>query len=186
MSLADLKKNTQGKMDKTVLALSEELKKIRTGRAQVSMLDSIKVNYYGSLSPLSQVASVSCPDAKSFLIAPWEASILKEIEQAIVKSELGMAPMNDGKVIRLKVPDLTEERRKDLVKQTKKIVEDARVAVRMARRDANDEVKKAQKDKTTSEDEAKKLETEVQKMTDDYIKKVDQIADEKEKSILTI
>lgn len=186
MSLADLKKNTQGKMDKTVAALSEELKKIRTGRAQVSMLDSIKVNYYGSLSPLSQVASVSCPDAKSFLIAPWETSILKEIEQSIVKSELGMAPMNDGKVIRLKVPDLTEERRKDLVKQTKKIVEDARVAVRMARRDANDEVKKAQKDKTTSEDEAKKLETEVQKMTDDYIKKVDQIADEKEKSILTI
>ncbi len=186
MSIADLKKNTQAKMDKTLHGLSEELKKIRTGRAQVSMLDAVRVNYYGNLSPLSQVASISCPDAKSFLIAPWEASILKEIESAIIKSELGMAPINDGKVIRLKVPDLTEERRKDLVKQTKKIVEDARVAVRMARRDANDEVKKAQKDKLVSEDEAKKLETEVQRMTDDYIKKVDQLADEKEKSIMTI
>lgn len=186
MSTADLKQTTQAKMDKTVLALSEELKKIRTGRAQVSMLDGVRVNYYGTPSPLSQVASISCPDAKSFLIAPWETSILKEIEQAIVKSELGMAPMNDGKVIRLKVPDLTEERRKDLVKQTKKIVEDARVAIRMSRRDANDEVKKAQKDKVVSEDEAKKLEADVQKMTDDFIKKVDQVAEEKEKSIMTI
>ncbi len=186
MSIADLKKNTQSKMEKTLSALSEELKKIRTGRAQVSMLDGIKVNYYGTLSPLSQVAAVSCPDAKSFLIAPWEPSILKEIEQAIVKSELGMAPMSDGKTIRLKVPDLTEQRRKELVKQTKKVVEDARIAVRMARRDANDEVKKAQKDKAISEDESKKLETEIQKMTDDFIKKVDQVADEKEKSIMTI
>jgi len=173
-------------MDKALQALQNELKKIRTGRAQVSMLDGIKVNYYGQLSPLNQVSAISCPDAKSFLIAPWEPSVLKEIEQAIIKSELGMAPINDGKVIRLKVPDLTEDRRKDLVKQTKKMVEDARVAVRMARRDANEEVKKAQKDKTVSEDEAKKLETDVQKMTDDYIKKVDGVSDEKEKSILTL
>lgn len=186
MSTADVKQNTQAKMDKTILSLSEELKKIRTGRAQVSMLDNVRVNYYGTPSPLSQVASITCPDAKSFLIAPWESAILKDIEQALVKSDLGMAPMNDGKVIRLKVPDMTEERRKDLVKQTKKIVEDARVAVRMSRRDANDEVKKAQKDKVVSEDEAKKLETEIQKMTDDFIKKVDQVAEEKEKSIMTI
>lgn len=184
--LADLKKRTQDRMDKALQALQNELKKIRTGRAQVSMLDGIKVNYYGQLSPLNQVSAISCPDAKSFLIAPWEPSVLKEIEQAIIKSELGMAPINDGKVIRLKVPDLTEDRRKDLVKQTKKMVEDARVAVRMARRDANEEVKKAQKDKTVSEDEAKKLETDVQKMTDDYIKKVDGVSDEKEKSILTL
>lgn len=184
--LADLKKNTLDKMDKTAKALVEELKKIRTGKAQVSMLDSVKVNYYGSLSPLSQVASVSCPDAKSFLIAPWESSILKEIESALVKSDLGMAPMNDGKVIRLKVPDLTEERRKDLAKQVKKVAEDSRVAIRMVRRDANEVVKKALKDKAISEDESKKSETEIQKMTDDYIKKVDQIADEKEKSIMTI
>lgn len=184
--LADIKKQTQIKMDKSIHALNEELKKIRTGKAQVTMLDNVKVNYYGSMSPLSQVASISTPDAKSFLIAPWEASILKEIEQAIVKSELGMAPINDGKVIRLKVPDLTEERRKDLVKQTKKIVEDTRVAVRLVRRDSNESVKKLLKDKAISEDEAKKAEAEVQKMTDEYIKKVDHVADEKEKSILTI
>jgi len=184
--LNDVKKTSQDKMEKGLLALQNELKKIRTGRAQVSMLDNIKVNYYGTMSPLSQVAAISCPDAKSFLIAPWEASVLKEIEQSIVKSDLGLAPMNDGKVIRLKVPDLTEERRKELVKQTKKIVEEARVAVRMARRDANEEVKKFLKDKAVSEDEAKRSETEIQKMTDDYIKKVDAVSDEKEKSIMTI
>jgi ribosome recycling factor len=150
------------------------------------MLDNIRVNYYGNPSPLNQVAAISCPDAKSFLIAPWEASILKEIESSIIKSDIGMTPMNDGKVIRLRVPDLTEERRKDLAKQVKKIVEETRVAVRMVRRDANEEVKKELKDKKVSEDEAKRSETEVQKLTDDYIKKVDAISDEKEKSILTI
>jgi ribosome recycling factor len=184
--IADVKKRSQEKMEKTLKALVEELKKVRTGRAQVSMLDNVRVNYYGSLSPLSQVASISTPDPKSFMIAPWEASILKEIEQAIIKSDLGLAPMNDGKVIRLKVPDLTEERRKELAKQVKKIAEESRVAIRMARRDANEEVKKALKDKQISEDENKKLETEIQKMTDDYIKKVDSTADEKEKSILTL
>lgn len=184
--LTDLKPRTQDRMDKALVALQNELKKVRTGRAQVSMLDGIKVNYYGSATPLSQVAAISCPDAKSFLIAPWEASVLKEIESAIVKSDIGMTPMNDGKVIRLRVPDLTEERRKELVKQVKKIVEDTRVAVRLVRRDSNEEVKKALKDKTISEDEGKKLEADVQKMTDDFIKKVDAVADEKEKSILTI
>ncbi|MEK6774220.1 MAG: ribosome recycling factor [Bdellovibrionota bacterium] len=181
-----VKKSTQDKMEKSLKALADELKKVRTGRAQASMLDGVRVNYYGNLSPLSQVASISTPDAKSFLIAPWESSILKEIEQAIVKSDLGLAPMNDGKVIRLRVPDLTEERRKDLAKQVKKIAEDSRVAVRMSRRDANDEVKKALKDKAISEDENKKLESDIQKMTDDYIKKIDGLAEEKEKSILTI
>lgn len=180
------KTNAKAKMEKTVNSLIEELKKVRTGKAQVSMLDSIRVNYYGQLSPLSQVASVSTPDAKTFLIAPWETSILKEIEMAIVKSDVGMAPINDGKVIRLKVPDLTEERRKDLAKQVKKIAEEARVAIRLNRRDANEEIKKAFKDKAISEDESKKGESDVQKITDDYIKKIDQIADEKEKSILTI
>lgn len=186
MAIADINKNAQAQMEKSIVSLGEELKKIRTGRAQVSMLDNVRVNYYGTPTPLSQVASISTPDAKSFLIAPWEASVLRDIEQAIVKSELGMAPMNDGKVIRLKVPDLTEDRRKELAKQVKKIAEEARVAVRMARRDANDEVKKLQKDKAISEDEAKKAEGDIQKVTDDFIKKVDQISDEKEKSILTI
>lgn len=184
--IADSKKNAQARMEKSLHALTEELKKVRTGRAQVSMLDAVRVNYYGQQSPLSQVASISTPDAKTFLIAPWESSILKEIEAGIVKSDLGLAPINDGKVIRLKVPDLTEERRKELVKQTKKIVEESRVAIRMIRRDANEEIKKLAKDKKVSEDEGKKGEAEIQKMTDDYIKKVDGIAEEKEKSILTV
>lgn len=184
--IEQVKTATKSKMEKTVVGLTEELKKVRTGKAQVSMLDSIRVNYYGQLTPLAQVASVSTPDAKTFLIAPWENSILKEIEMSIVKSDIGMAPINDGKVIRLRVPDLTEERRKDLAKQVKKITEDARVAVRLVRRDGNEEVKKALKDKVVSEDEAKKGETDIQKLTDDCIKKIDQIAEEKEKSILTI
>ena len=184
--VAESKKSAQDKMEKALVALQNELKKIRTGRAQVSMLDNVKVNYYGNLTPLNQVSAISTPDAKSFLISPWEASILKEIEAAIIKSDIGMSPINDGKVIRLKVPDLTEERRKELVKQTKKVVEDAKVAVRMARRDANEEVKKALKDKKISEDESKKSETEVQKLTDDYVKKIDLVAEEKEKSIMTI
>lgn len=184
--LDQAKKTAQAKMEKVIVGLGEELKKVRTGKAQVSMLDSVRVNYYGQQAPLNQVASVSTPDAKTFLIAPWESSVLKEIEQALVKSDIGMAPINDGKVIRLKVPDLTEERRKDLAKQVKKIAEDSRVAVRLARRDANEEVKKALKDKVVSEDESKKAEADIQKLTDDSIKKIDQIADEKEKSILTI
>ena len=184
--LDQVKATAKTKMEKVVNSLTEDLKKVRTGKAQVSMLDNVRVNYYGQQAPLNQVASVSTPDAKTFLIAPWESSILKEIEQSLVKSDIGMAPINDGKVIRLKVPDLTEERRKDLAKQVKKITEDARVAARLVRRDANEEVKKAFKDKVISEDESKKGEADVQKITDDFIKKIDQIADEKEKSILTI
>lgn len=184
--LQDLKKQSQDKMEKCLQGLANELKKIRTGRAQVNMLDGIRVNYYGQPTPLSQVAAISCPDAKSFLIAPWEASILKEIESSIVKSDLGMSPINDGKVIRLKVPDLTEQRRKELVKSTGKIVEDAKVAIRLIRRDSNEVVKGALKDKAVSEDEAKRVEAEIQKLTDEYIKKLDQLAQEKEKSIMTI
>ncbi len=174
------------KMEKAIQSLLGELKKVRTGRAAVSMLDSIKVNYYGTPTPLNQVSALSTPDARSFLISPWETSILKEIEQAIVKSDLGMSPMNDGKVIRLKVPELTEDRRKDLVKNIKKICEDARVAVRMVRRDANEEVKTLQKDKAISEDDSKRQQEEVQKLTDDYIKKIDGLAVDKEKELMTV
>ncbi len=179
-------KLAKDKMDKALAALAGELKKVRTGRAQVSMLDGVRVNYYGTQTPLNQVAALSTPDARSYLISPWETSILKEIESAIVKSDLGMTPQSDGKVIRLRVPELTEERRRDLVKNIKKICEDARVAVRMARRDANDEIKKAVKDKTMSEDEQKRVENEVQKLTDDFIKKVDQHAADKEKELMTV
>jgi ribosome recycling factor len=184
--MADVKQATKVQMDKTIEVLQQQLSKVRTGRANVSMLDPIRVNYYGTPTPLNQVAALSCPDAKSFMIAPWEAPMLKEIESAIVKSEIGMTPQNDGKVIRLRLPDLTEERRRDLVKNVKKIVEDSRVAVRMARRDANESLKTALKNKTISEDINKKQTEEVQKLTDDYIKKVDQIAADKEKEIMTV
>lgn len=181
-----LSKTSKDSMEKALQALISELKKVRTGRAQVSMLDAIKVNYYGTPTPLNQVSALSTPDARSFLISPWETSILKEIEQAIVKSDLGMSPMNDGKVIRLKVPELTEDRRKDLVKNIKKICEDARVAVRMVRRDANDGLKAQLKDKEISEDDNKRQQEEVQKLTDDYIKKIDQLAADKEKELMTL
>lgn len=181
-----IKNDAKAKMDKAVTALKNELKKIRTGKAHISMLDNIKANYYGTPTPLAQTAALSCPDPRSILITPWEAPMLKEIETAIVKSDLGLAPINDGKVIRLKIPPLTEERRKELVKNSKKIVEECRVAVRMARRDANDHVKKQLKDKTLSEDQEKKLSEQVQKMTDDFMKQIDQISEEKEKDIMTI
>ncbi len=180
------KKAAKDSMEKAINGLSAELKKVRTGRAQVSMLDNVKVNYYGNPTPLSQVSAVSTPDAKSFLIAPWEAQMLKEIEQAIIKSDLGMSPINDGKVIRLKVPDLNEQRRKEMVKNTKQIVEDAKIAVRLARRDANEALKAALKGKAVSEDENKRAETEIQKMTDSYVEKVDKMSAEKEKEIMTI
>jgi ribosome recycling factor len=186
MITENAKKKSEESMKAAILALGNELKKIRTGRAQVTMLDNVKVNYYGQPSPLNQVAAVSCPDARSFLISPWEISILKEIEQAIIKSDVGMSPQNDGKVIRLRLPELSEDRRKDLVKNVKKIVEDARVAVRMARRDANEVLKEALKAKQISEDENKKAGDIIQKLTDDYIKKVDQIGTDKEKELLTL
>jgi ribosome recycling factor len=182
----DQQKAAKAHMENAVNALINELKKVRTGRASINMLDSIRVNYYGTPTPLNQVAALSCPDARSFLISPWDGSVLKEIESAIVKSDLGMTPQSDGKVVRLKVPELTEERRKEMVKTIKKMVEDARVAIRMARRDANEALKKGQKDKVVSEDEAKRGETEIQKLTDDFIKKVDKIADDKEKDLMTV
>jgi ribosome recycling factor len=184
--MSEVGKLSRDRMEKAITSLKGELQKVRTGRAQVSMLDNIRVNYYGTPTPLNQVSAISTPDARSFLISPWEASILKEVEQAIVKSDLGMTPQNDGKVIRLKVPELTEDRRKDLVKGVKKTCEEARIAVRQVRREANDESKQALKDKSISEDEQKRLNDEVQKITDEYIKKIDELAEEKEKELLTV
>jgi ribosome recycling factor len=184
--LDKVKQTRKGQMDKAVESLQGNLQKVRTGRANVSMLDSIRVNYYGTPTPLNQVSAISCPDARSFMIAPWETPMLKEIESAIVKSDVGMTPQNDGKVIRLKLPDLTEERRKDIVKSIKKTVEDARVAIRMARRDANEDTKKMLKDKAISEDQETRFSDEIQKLTDEYIKKVDKLAADKEKEIMTV
>ena len=183
--IAEAKKSAQDKMEKSLASLANELKKIRTGRAQISMLDNVKVNYYGNLTPLNQVSAISTPDAKSFLISPWEASILKEIEAAIIKSDIGMSPINDGKVIRLKVPDLTEERRKETVKKVKGEAEHAKVAIRNIRKDANEAVKKLQKE-GLAEDEAKGAETQIQKTTDNYIKKIDDITAAKEAELMHV
>ncbi|MDZ4661238.1 MAG: ribosome recycling factor [Pseudomonadota bacterium] len=184
--LDKIKNDAKAKMEKGINALRNELKKIRTGKAHISMLDNIKVNYYGTPTPLSQTAAISCPDPRSLMIAPWEPNLLKEIENSIIKSDLGMSPMNDGKVIRLKVPTVTEERRKDLVKTAKKMVEDARIAVRLVRRDINDEIKKGLKDKVLSEDQSKQLTEQVQKITDDFMEQIDKVSAEKEKDVMTI
>ena len=171
-------------MKKAVDHVQQQLAKVRTGRASASMLDNVKVEYYGEPTPISQVGSVSTPDARSILIQPWDRSALQGIEKAILAANLGVTPQNDGQVIRIMVPPLTEERRKDIVKQCKKMAEEGKLAVRNIRRDANDELKVAEKSEHYSEDERKRLETELQKLTDEVIKAADDAASHKEKEIL--
>ncbi len=176
----------EDKMKKTLAALSEEYVSIRAGRANPHLLDKLKVNYYGQPSPLQTVANVSVPEARVILIQPWESSLVKEIEKAIIASDLGLTPNNDGKTIRLVFPELTEERRKDLVKDVKKKGENAKIAVRNIRRDANDIFKKQSKANEISEDELKQAETRMQKLTDKYIDEVDKSIEAKTKEILTV
>ena len=173
------------KMKKTLASLEAELATIRAGRANPHILDKLTVDYYGSPTPLQQVANITVPEARMIQIQPWESSLIKGIEKAILTSDLGLNPNNDGKIIRLVLPELTEERRKELVKDVKKKGEGAKVAVRNIRRDANDAFKKLAK-QDVSEDEIKDLETAVQKLTDKYIKDVDAAVDAKSKEILTV
>ena len=179
-------KTSEEKMTKTLSKLQSDLATMKAGRATPSMLDRVQVEYYGSLCPLSQVANVSAPEPRVLMITPWEKTILKDIEKAILKSDLGLNPSNDGSVIRLIVPELTEETRKTLVKNVKKTGEDAKVAVRSIRRDANDKLKALKKESDISEDEIKKSEDLVQKTTDSYIKKIDEMIIAKEKEIMSI
>ena len=172
------------KMEKTLANLDSEFGTIRAGRANPHVLDRITVDYYGCPTPLQQVANISVPEARMIVIQPWEGSLVKAIEKAINMSDLGINPTNDGKIIRLVFPELTEERRKDLVKEVKKKAEECKVAVRNIRRDGNDAFKKIAKE--ISEDEVKQLEDELQKMTDKYIKDVDKLMEEKSKEILTV
>ncbi|WP_075719403.1 ribosome recycling factor [Roseburia sp. 499] len=174
------------KMQKSLQNLLEEFGSIRAGRANPHVLDKIKVDYYGTPTGIQQVANVSVPEPRMIQIQPWEASMVREIEKAIMGSDLGINPTNDGKVIRLVFPELTEERRKELAKDVKKKGENAKVAVRNIRRDANDALKKLGKSNEVSEDEVKQLEDEVQKLTDKYIVKVDKAVEEKSKEILTV
>lgn len=182
---ADIKE-FEDKMTKTLDTLVADFVTIRAGRANPHILDKIKVDYYGTPSPLQQVANVSVPEPRMIQIQPWEASLVKEIEKAIMSSDLGLTPTNDGKLIRLVFPELTEERRKELVKDIKKKGENAKVAVRNVRRDANDSVKKNAKANDMSEDDVKNTETEIQKLTDKFIAKIDAEVEAKSKEILTV
>lgn len=174
------------KMTKTMSNLESELLTIRAGRANPHVLDKITVDYYGTQTSLQQVANITVPEARMIQIQPWESSLIKKIEKAILTSDIGINPNNDGKVIRLIFPELTEERRKDLAKEVKKKGEAAKVAVRNIRRDANDALKKLGKSTEVSEDEVKELEDKVQKMTDNYIKKIDKAVEDKSKEIMTV
>ena len=176
----------ESKMKKTAEVLKTQLASVRAGRANAAVLDQITVDYYGVPTPIQQVASVSVPDPRSLLIQPWDASVLKGIEKAILASELGINPQNDGRAIRLVFPQLTEERRKELAKQVKKYGEEAKVAVRNIRREAIDKFKKQQKASEITEDDYKTVEKDIQKLTDDYIKDIEGIADKKEKELFEI
>ena len=178
--------NIKEKMEKAINSYSERLAEVRAGRANPAILNKVKIDYYGTPTPINQVAGVSVPEARLIVIQPWDASILKEIEKAILTVEIGINPNNDGKVIRLAFPELNEERRKEIVKDIKKMAEEAKVVVRNARRDGIDEAKALQKDGEMTEDELKQAENEIQKITDKSIAEIDQILDKKEKEVMSV
>jgi ribosome recycling factor len=178
--LSELRHN----MNKSVESLKKEFVRIRTGRASTALLDGIKVNCYETLMPLDQVASLSVPESRLITIKPWDQSIIGDVEKSILKSELGLTPMNDGKIIRISIPPLTEERRKELAKLARKIAEEGKISIRNHRREANEMFKELKNEKEISEDDMYKSQDEVQKITDEFIKKIDEITTEKEKEII--
>jgi len=182
----ELKRNTNDRMSKTIEALKKDFSSIRTGRASLALLDGIVVSYYDTPTPLQQLASLSIPESRQMAVQPWDPKAIPDIEKAILKSDLGLTPMNDGKMIRINIPPLTEERRKQLVKTVKKKAEEAKVAVRNIRRDINEEIKKLEKEKHMSEDVVKKFHEELQKITDSFIAKVDEVLSHKEKEIMEV
>jgi ribosome recycling factor len=184
--LKDIFDDSKDRMKKGLEALEREYKRLRTGRASASLLDGVRANYYGTPTPLAQLATVTTPDPRTIMVQPWDQTVLGEVEKSILKSELGLTPNNDGKVIRIGIPPLTEERRKDLVKMINKKAEEYKVIMRNIRRDSNELIKDLKKDKEISEDEQFKAQDEVQKITDDFIKKIDEIYSAKEKEILEV
>lgn len=184
--LNDVYAESRERMNKAVESLEGEYRRLRTGRASVSLVDGIRVDYYGTSTPLNQLATLTVPDPRTIMIQPWDTSIIGEVEKGILKSELGLTPMNDGKVIRISIPVLTADRRKELVKVIKKKAEETKVAVRNIRRDANEKVKELKKDKAISEDDQARAQEETQKITDEFIKKIDAVYVGKEKEILEI
>ncbi|PJA33328.1 MAG: ribosome recycling factor [Zetaproteobacteria bacterium CG_4_9_14_3_um_filter_53_7] len=179
-------KEMESRMEKSITSLKSELATIRTGRANAALLDHVRISYYGSEVPVSQIGNISVPEPRMLVIAPWEKSMISDLEKAILKSDLGLNPSNDGAVVRIILPELTEDRRKDLVKQVKTVGEKAKVSVRNIRRDANDDVKKQVKDDGLPEDESKRLQDQIQKITDRYIAEVDKVVEHKESDILTV
>lgn len=184
--MEELFKDTSGKMSRSLEAFRKELGKVRTGRASFSLLDGVKVDYYGTPTPLQQVGTLSVPESRLITVSPWDAKMIGPIEKAIQASGLGLNPSNDGKVVRIPIPPLTEERRKDLVKVVRKMAEDARIAVRNIRREGIERIKEAEKRKEISEDMMKRWQDKVQKETDGFIKKVDEILKSKEQEILEV
>lgn len=179
-------KDLESRMQKSIGALKSELASIRTGRANAALLDHVRVSYYGSEVPVSQVGNLSVPEPRMLMIAPWDKTQIAVIEKAIMKSDLGLTPTSDGEVVRIMLPELTEERRRDLVKQVKTVGEKAKVSIRNIRRDANDGVKHQVKDEGLPEDESKRLQDQVQKVTDKFIAEIDEIIEHKEVEILTV
>lgn len=176
----------KNRMEKGINAYNERLAEVRAGRANPAILNKVKIDYYGTPTPINQVAGISVPEARLIVIQPWDASILKDIERAILAADIGINPNNDGKVIRLAFPELTEERRKEIVKEVKKMAEEAKVGIRAIRRDGIEEAKKEQKDGEMTEDELKHAEEEIQKLTDKAIEEIDKILENKEKEVMSI
>lgn len=173
-------------MDKAVKSLKREMAKVRTGRASVSLLDDVKVDYYGVPTPLSQVATLSVPEARLITVQPWEKNLIPDIEKAIFKADLGLTPSSDGQLIRLPVPALTEERRREMVKIIKRMSEDAKISVRNARRDANETLKMLEKEKEITEDDLKRSEKDVQQVTDEFVSTIDSVVQSKEKEVMEV
>lgn len=184
--LDGVKKKTKGAMDKAIEAFRRDLGKVRTGRASLSLLDDVKIDYYGTPTLLSQVGTLAVPEPRLITIQPWEKNLIPEIEKAILKSDLGLNPNSDGVLVRIAIPALTEDRRKEMVKLIKRMGEEAKIAVRNARRDANDNLKKLQKDKDITEDDQKRTEKEIQELTDQFVKSIDDILENKEKEVMEI
>ncbi|TYB35371.1 MAG: ribosome recycling factor [Flexistipes sinusarabici] len=180
--IKDLKKQ----MKKTLEHYRDELRSVRTGRASVTMFDNVKVNYYGAPTPVSQVATLQAPDARLVTIQPWDPNMIAEIEKAIQSSNMGFNPSNDGNIIRVPIPQLTEERRKEIMKMVRKMSEEAKIAIRNERRNGNDEIKKLEKEKEISEDDAKKALDQIQNLTDEYIDKIDELTNKKEDEVMQI
>ncbi len=184
--IPEVKKKTEERMKSVIESLKHEFSTIRTGRASLSLLDDVRIDYYGTPSPINQVATLSLPDARTINIQPWEAKMLGPIEKAIQKTDIGINPVNDGKIIRLIMPQLTEERRKELAKKAKKMAEDAKIGMRNIRRESNEVLKKAEKDKEITEDDLLKGEQDIQKVTDEFIKRIEDALVHKEKEIMEV